>query len=505
MVFSSLIFLYAFLPLSLLAYALCRSLKAKNVCLLFFSLIFYTWGEPKYILLLLAMSFFDWLLALQIQRTEKTEKKKRKLLVTAACVINLLLIGVFKYGKMFARTFGVMPPFIARLTLPLGISFYTFQLLSYVIDVYRGEAEAQKEYWHVLLFAALFHQCIAGPIVRYKTIAHELFVERDAWPDMARGCFRFSLGLAKKVILANACGAFADGLILSDTTLADPALLAENIRALSSLSVLGTWSALIVATLQMYFDFSAYSDMAIGMGQMLGLHYPENFNYPYLAKTANEYWRRWHMTLGQWFRDYLYYPLTFGPALKIRKFFTKKTNKKTGLFMQNLFTMFVIWACTGLWHGASWGYALWGLYWCFFMILEQSFLQKWLEKLPGVFSHVYLALLLIFSRVFFRFGNVAYSVAVFRSMFALNGNAFTDFTTNTMLINNVFVICFCLIATTPLIRNLLVRAREKMQAAPFTAALARTVEYGLIPVGLLLLSTAALVGGSYNPFLYYRF
>jgi len=505
MVFSSLIFLYAFLPISLVSYWLCKGLKAKNICLLIFSLIFYTWGEPKYILLLMFMSFVDWFIALRIQRHDKKEVKVRKAWLTAAVVVNLALIGIFKYSKMICGTFGYIPDFVANITLPLGISFYTFQLISYVIDVYRGEAPAQKEYWHVLLFAALFHQCIAGPIVRYKLISHELFEERNSYPDMANGCLRLSVGLAKKVILANACGAFADSLILSDTALGNTALFAENITALSSVSVLGTWLGLLVATLQMYFDFSAYSDMAIGMGMMVGLHYPENFNYPYLAKTANEYWRRWHMTLGQWFRDYLYYPLTMGPAIKLRKLVTKKINRKTGIFMQNLFTMVVIWGCTGLWHGGSWSYAVWGLYWCFFMILEQSFLQRWLEKLPGVFGHLYLALILLFSRTFFRFGDIKYSVVVLRSMFGLNGNAFVNFTSITYLKNNLFLLIFCLVAVTPLIKNVLLKARDVMSKNGFTAAIAGFVGYGIIPVTLLLLSTAALVGAQYNPFLYFRF
>ena len=505
MVFSSLIFLYAFLPLCLLAYALCHNLKAKNICLLVFSIIFYTWGEPKYILLLIAMSFFDWLFAMLIQLTDKTDKKMRKRWLTLACIVNLGLIGLFKYGRMLFATVGYVPEFVENLTLPLGISFYTFQLLSYVIDVYRGEAEAQREYWHVLLFAALYHQCIAGPIVRYKTIANELFITRDDKAELARGCFRFSLGLAKKVLLANTFGALANNLLLADTVLSDPALLSANISALSTVSIAGTWLGLIVATLQMYYDFSAYSEMAIGLGLMVGLHYPENFNYPYIAKTATEYWRRWHMTLGQWFRDYLYYPLTLGPAMKIRKFFTKKSGRKAGMFMQNLFTMLVIWSCTGLWHGAAWSYVLWGLYWCFFMLLEQSFLQKWLEKIPGVFSHLYLFMLLMLERTFFRFGDLRYSFTVVKSMFGLNGNSLSDFKSMTILQNNVFLIVFGILAATPLIKNLACLVKGHMLRNPVGTKAEGLIENAIIPIILLVLSTAALVGASYNPFLYYRF
>jgi len=505
MVFSSLLFLYAFLPLNLLAYVLCRSLKAKNICLLLFSLVFYAWGEPKYILLLMAMSFFDWLFALQIERLDKKEKKRRKMWVVLACVVNLGLIGFFKYGKMFASVFGEPPAFIANVSLPLGISFYTFQLLSYVIDVYRGEAPAQKKYWHVLLFAALFHQCIAGPIVRYKLIAAELFEGRDVCPDMGRGVVRFCIGLAKKVILANACGLVADTLILSDTVLSDPALVAANVAALSQTSVLGLWAGLLVSAIQVYFDFSAYSDMAIGMGMMMGIHYPENFNYPYMAKSAGEYWRRWHITLGQWFRDYLYYPLTLGPALKLRKFCTKRWNRKTGLFMQSLFTMFVIWSCTGLWHGASWNYALWGIYWFVFMFLEQNFLLRWLEKLPGFVSHIYLVLLLVFSRVIFRFEGLQYTMPVIRGLFGLNDNPLSDFEVTTLLQNNMFILAFCVLAATPVLRNCVRWIQKKTEGRAVLARCFDVVQYGVFPIFLLLLSTAALVGSSYNPFLYYRF
>lgn len=505
MVFSSLFFLFAFLPLSLICYTFCKTLKAQNICLLIFSLVFYAWGEPKYVLLLMVMAFFDWFFALQIQRTDKKDNKKRRLWVTLACVVDVGLIGFFKYGKMFASVFGTPPAFIANIALPIGISFYTFQLLSYVIDVYRGEAPAQEEYWHVLLFAALFHQCIAGPIVRYKLIAEELFVERNPYKDMGLGCVRFTVGLAKKVILANALGSIADTLLITTSELADSANIAANIAKLSSTSAAGLWVGLLASVVQVYFDFSAYSDMAIGMGMMLGFHYPENFNYPYLAKTAGEYWRRWHMTLGQWFRDYLYYPLTLGPAMKFRRIVQKYTNRKTGMFFQNLFTMLVIWSCTGLWHGASWSYVLWGLYWCLFMLLEQLFFQKWLEKLPSVFSHIYLMMLLIFSRVIFRFENLQYSLAVLKSMFCANGNMFIDFTTLTLIKNNLFILIFCTFAATPVIKNSALWVKGKLDSCQSMRALSGVLSYAAVPILLLLISTAALVGSSYNPFLYYRF
>ena len=331
MVFSSLIFLYAFLPLSLAVYALCRSLRAKNISLLVFSLIFYAWGEPVYVLLLMTMALFDWYFSLRVQRARR-EEKNAKLWVTLACVVNLGLIGFFKYAGMVCSIFGDVPAFVQRIALPLGISFYTFQLLSYVVDVYRGDAEAQDKYWHVLLYAALFHQCIAGPIVRYKTIAEELFHDRDETADRARGCTRFAVGLAKKTVLANACGALADSLLLTDAAIGSAAQLADNLAALSNKPALALWVGMIAYAFQIYFDFSAYSDMAIGMGQMIGLHYLENFNYPYISRTATEFWRRWHMSLGTFFRDYVYIPLGGNRKGRARTFLN----------------LFIVWALTGL-------------------------------------------------------------------------------------------------------------------------------------------------------------
>ena len=261
MVFSSLIFLYAFLPLSLLCYRLCRSLRAKNIALLVFSLIFYTWGEPKYVLLLMFMALADWFCALHIEAAETVFGKK--LWLTLATVTDLGLIGFFKYSGLICSVFGAVPEWISRIALPIGISFYTFQLLTYVIDVYRGDAKAEKAYWHVLLYAALFHQCIAGPIVRYNSIAGELFTARDGSGELTEGIRRFACGLAKKALLANPCGALADTLLLSESTAGNAAAFAENLSYLQNVTVLGAWTGMAAFMLQIYLDFSAYSDMAI--------------------------------------------------------------------------------------------------------------------------------------------------------------------------------------------------------------------------------------------------
>ena len=481
MVFSSLLFLYAFLPLSLIAYHFCRGLRAKNISLLLFSLLFYAWGEPKYVFLLMFMALADWFCALRIEGAEgKTQKKIWLLLAT---VVDLGLIGFFKYSGLICSVFGPVPEWVSRIALPIGISFYTFQLLTYVVDVYRGEAPAQKRYWEVLLYAALFHQCIAGPIVRYKSIADELFVARSGADESHEGVLRFSVGLAKKAMLANPCGALADTLLLPSAAASDPALLAENLANLRNLTVLGAWLGAAAFMLQIYLDFSAYSDMAIGMGKMLGLHYPENFNYPYTARSVTEFWRRWHMSLSGFFRDYVYIPLggnRCGPARRI-------------------FNLFVVWALTGLWHGASWNFVLWGLYYFVFLVLEKSFLQKPLEKLP-VLSNLYLLLVVFWGWILFHFTDVRLGWTVFAGLFGANGNAASDFVTRTLLENKLFLLSASVLACTPIARKLGERLERRFPGERF--ALFR---YCVIPVLLLLLSTCALVGESYNPFLYFQF
>lgn len=492
MVFSSLIFLYAFLPLSLAVYTLCRSLRAKNISLLVFSLIFYAWGEPVYVLLLMAMALFDWYFALRVQRAQR-EEKNAKLWVALACVVNLGLIGFFKYAGMVCSIFGDVPAFVQHIALPLGISFYTFQLLSYVVDVYRGDAEAQDKYWHVLLYAALFHQCIAGPIVRYKTIAKELFDGRDETTDRARGCTRFAVGLAKKTVLANACGALADSLLLTDAAIGSASQLAENLAALSNTPALALWIGMIAYAFQIYFDFSAYSDMAIGMGQMIGLHYLENFNYPYISRTATEFWRRWHMSLGTFFRDYVYIPLGGNRKGRARAFLN----------------LFIVWALTGLWHGASWNFVLWGLYYFVLLMLDRLFWQKLLDKLPkavsAILSHITLPLAVLFGWVLFKFTSLPLAAAVVRGMFCGNGNAFTSFTVTAEIKSHMYLLIFCAAAATPVFSYLAKRWERAGEGSTLAQKSYSVAAYGVAPVLLLLLSTACLVGNSFNPFLYFRF
>ncbi len=486
MVFSSLVFLYAFFPLSLLAYALFRSQRAKNAALLVFSLIFYAWGEPVYVFLLMFMALCSWLCALGISRVEN--RTRAKLWVAVAAVIDIALIGFFKYAGMFCGVLGAVPDFVTRIALPIGISFYTFQLLTYVVDVYRGDAAAQKSYWNVLLYASLFHQCIAGPIVRYKTIGNELFGDTRRQHDWAGGISRFAIGLGKKVLLANPCGALADSLLLSDKTLADGLLFAQNMDKLGTMPVLGLWLGVIAYALQIYLDFSAYSDMAIGMGRMLGLHYPENFKYPYISRSVTEFWRRWHISLGTFFRDYVYIPLGGNRCGKLRW----------------VFNTLVVWALTGLWHGASWNFVLWGL-WCFvFMMIEKAFLGKLLKKLP-VLSNLYLLFVSCLGWVIFRFTNMQLGGTVLSGLFGLGGNPLSDFYTLTTLKNNVWLLLVCILACTPLPAMLGKRISARLKNRPLGHGVCDAVQYAVLPVALLLLSTAALVAGSYNPFIYFQF
>ena len=487
MVFSSLLFLYAFLPACLLAYWLCPTMKAKNVCLLVFSLVFYAWGEPRYVLLLAGMAFFDWLFALGVARARREGCRGRGWLILA-CAVDLGLIGFFKYSGMICSLFGEPPAFVKNIGLPLGISFYTFQLLTYVTDVYRGEAKAQRRYWHVLLYAALFHQCIAGPIVRYGSIADELFKSRRDGVEISEGVLRFAVGLGKKTMLANPCGALADSMLLTDALIGDGSRLAANLAALTSRSALGLWLGMLAFSLQIYFDFSAYSDMAIGMGKMLGLHYPENFDHPYVAKSATEFWRRWHMSLGTFFRDYVYIPLGGSRGSKAR----------------TAWNLLVVWALTGLWHGANWTFVLWGLYWFVFAAAERFVFRGVARRTPralnAVAGHLYLPLIALLGWVLFKFTDLSLAGAVFRGLLGLNGNALADFSSRIALKNNLYFLIFCLVAVTPLWQKLIFRPREELRSR-----LGQIAVYGILPAALLLLSTAALVGNSYNPFLYFKF
>ncbi len=489
MVFSSLFFVFFFLPLNLCIYYCTKSTPVRNVIMLVFSLVFYAWGEPKYVLLLVAMSLADWLLSLVAGKRRGILTSK--LAVIAACVVDLGLLGVFKYGTFFQENLQAVtghPSVITRIILPIGISFYTFQLLTYVVDVYRGEVEAERNFFNVLLYASLFHQCVAGPIVRYRDIAREISCRNINASDMAEGIIRFAAGLAKKSLLANSCGAMADMLLLSDSAVTDPSLLNQNIQILSSRPASALWLGMLFYALQIYLDFSAYSDMAIGMGRMTGFHYKENFNYPYCSRSISEFWRRWHISLGSFFRDYVYIPLG---------------GNRKGSF-RTVFNLLVTWLLTGFWHGASWNYVLWGLYYFIFIAIEKLFLGKLLDKTPSIFSRLYTLAVVFFGWVLFKFESMPLMLTVLRGMFCANANSFTSYEANIMFKSNIFLIAVAVIACLPVAKFIKGLLKSFYAKGGFAAGLS-TVCGAVYPCAMLLLSTTALVGNSYNPFLYFQF
>ena len=463
-----------------------KGINGKNIVLLIFSLLFYTWGEPVYVLLLLFMTFWDWFSALLIEKTETEAKKKFWLIVSV--IVNLGLIGYFKYtGFILSNIQSIFgfPEIIPKIALPIGISFYTFQLLSYVIDVYRKEVPAQKNFFWLLLYSSLFYQCIAGPIVRYSDVQREINERKVNLPEVSMGVTRFVGGLGKKALIANVCGSLADQLLVSDALMSSS--FESAIAELSSRSAIGLWFGVLFYSLQIYLDFSAYSDMAIGMGLMVGFHFKENFNYPYIAKSVTDFWRRWHISLSSFFRDYVYIPLGGNRKGKFNTY-------------RNLF---VVWLLTGLWHGASWNFVLWGLFFFVFLVIEKIALLKILEKVPAFFSHAYLLIVVFFGWILFRFSDFRYIPVVIKGLFGLNGNAFIDFETKTLLIGNIIFIIVAIFSVTPIVKRFSI-ACQNSEKGSFPSVLYKVLSV-ILPLGILFLSTLALVGDSYNPFLYFQF
>lgn len=460
MLFSSISFLYYFLPAVLVVYfAVPRGLK--NGVLLLASLVFYGWGEPKYVLLMAAAILAFYLYGLAIGRIKSRRGQKGWL--TAAVVTGILLLTVFKYADFFIGSFaavtGLSLPLL-NLALPIGISFYTFQCMSYVVDVYRGDARPQKNLIHFGAYVALFPQLIAGPIVRYVDIARELEARRTTWENVLAGARRFLIGLSKKILLANQLG-----------------LLTEIFRDSAEKSVLFCWMYAIAFALHIYFDFSGYSDMAIGLGRIFGFHFQENFNYPYLSKSVAEFWRRWHMSLGTWFRDYVYIPLGGSRVSRLRW----------------VFNILTVWMLTGLWHGASWNFVVWGLLFAALLLIEKS--VPVLQKLPGALRHGYVLFCVVISFVIFNAADLAQAGQDLAGMFGLGGLPLA--TAETLYYLRSYAVIFLLgfVGATPLPKALAARLPDKLAAVLEPAAL----------TGLLLVCTAYLVDGSFNPFLYFRF
>ena len=461
MLFSGIPFLFYFLPAVIILYFLVPRML-KNTVLLLASLVFYAWGEPKYVFLMIGTIILFYLCGLAIEKASRPNEKKLWLIISV--VVSLSLLGVFKYADFFIGSFnaatGLSIPFL-RLALPIGISFYTFQCLSYTIDVYRGNTSAQKNPLVFATYVALFPQLIAGPIVRYTDVARELEDRQHSREAFYLGLRRFIIGLSKKILLANHFGE-----------------LTELFRQSGEKSVVFYWMYAIAFTLHIYFDFSGYSDMAIGLGQIFGFRFPENFNYPYLSKSITEFWRRWHMTLGGWFRDYVYIPLGGNRVSKSRW----------------VLNVLIVWSLTGLWHGAAWNFVLWGLLYASFLLLER--LVPGIEKLPGTLKHIYVMLIVILGFVLFNATSLSQALGDIGGMFGLGRVPFVNGNTLYHLRSYGLLFIAGVIGATPLLRN----GTQKICVKTTYAVIEP-----LVLTALLLLCTAYLVDGSFNPFLYFRF
>ena len=473
MVFSDLFFLFAFIPAFAICYLLAGlwrgGLGARNIILVIFSLIFYAWGEPVYVLLMLYSVLLNYLSGLAIGKTQGTG---RRWALIMGLVCNLLILGTFKYLGFFVQTLcsigiNVSAPTIA---LPIGISFYTFQSISYLIDVYRNESPVQKRFRDLLLYISMFPQLIAGPIVRYGTIAHEIHNRQVTANDLADGIYRFLRGLGKKVILANQLSELSSQFLANE---------------LNDLTTTGAWLGIVAFTLQIYFDFSGYSDMAIGLGRCLGFHFNENFRHPYCCNSITDFWRRWHISLGSFFRDYVYIPMG-------------------GNRSHQALNILVVWFLTGMWHGASWNFIIWGVYFGIIVMLEKYTLLRIINKVPAVFLHIYSLLLVVIGWGIFYFDDFSQMTVFFQRFFG-QAETFHDFLTTSAITDNFWMWVLALLFCMP------VRSTSARLLARIThegSNLHQTLKFSVrlaVSLLMLILSVALLVGATNNAFIYTRF
>ena len=469
MLFSSTTFLFAFLPIVLITYYIVPRIT-RNLVLFIFSLVFYAWGEPVYIVLMIASTIVAYITGLLADKQRKNAKKYTPLIAMIGAVVwNIGLLLFFKYTDFFIGAansiFGTQIKTLG-LALPIGISFYSFQTLSYVIDVYKGEVRSQKNFLDLATYVALFPQLIAGPIVRYIDVAEQLKKRNESIEHFAQGVWRFSIGLGKKVILANTIGELFDTISNS---------------AQSELSVAASWLGIIAYTFQIYFDFSGYSDMAIGLGKIFGFTYCENFNYPYISKSATEFWRRWHMSLGSFFRDYVYIPLG--------------GNRK-----RQLLNIFVVWFLTGFWHGASWNFIIWGLYFGTIIYLEKKVFFKFTKKLPQVIQWFFAMIVIMVGWAIFYYVDLNSLGTFLKALVGLNNNPLYSDTLPITFMSNVTFVVLCIIASTPVPKMLF----QKLNDNKVVNGNLDFVQI-IFNVSLIFCIISMLVGESYNPFLYYRF
>ena len=486
MIFADLFFLYVFIPLLILFYGIAyfadkRKISksggsltvcntAQNAVLVVFSLIFYAWGEPVYILLMMASITINFFIGKAIDVSQ--DKKSKKALIIGVAV-NILFIAVFKYMGFFVRTinaFGTNIP-EPKIALPIGISFYTFQAISYIADVYNGSIRAQKKYRNLLLYIAMFPQLIAGPIVRYTTIENEIENRKITLTDLSEGIFRFIIGLAKKVLLANQFAAI--------TT----AILDSNV---SDISLCGSWIGLITFSMQIYFDFSGYSDMAIGRGRCLGFHFNENFNYPYISRSITEFWRRWHISLGSLFRDYVYIPMG--------------GNKK-----HQVLNILVVWFLTGMWHGASWNFIVWGLYFGAIIMLEKYVIFKAKKPLFSWIQHLYSLFFIVFGWAIFYFSDFSKLGKFIMTLFGFGNGGVTDIVSTNELTSNIYLLIIGIICCMPVSKYIKKYFDTAMNKSNKMPALATNIVKIAVSYWLLHTSTVMLIGESIQSFFYFRF
>ena len=463
MLFTSISFLYYFLPIVIILYFIVPK-KFKNFILFLSSIFFYFCGEPIYTFLMIGEIFIAYVGARYL------EKNRKKSILVSLLTIHIGALGLFKYSDFtinnINQIFGSKIPLL-KLALPIGISFYTFQIISYVVDVYRGKVKAQKSFLKLATYVSLFPQLIAGPIVRYETIEKELDSRTSNFENFAYGVRRFVIGLGKKVLIANMLGELCD--VFSTT---------------NEKSILFYWIFAISYSLQIYFDFSAYSDMAIGLGRMFGFHFLENFNYPYISKSITEFWRRWHMSLSSWFRDYVYIPLG-------------GNRKKTIILVRNIF---IVWALTGIWHGANWTFVIWGLMFGIMLIIEKLFLTKHLEKMPSILQRIYVLFTVMISFIIFNANSIGEAWNNIIGLFGANGESLINASTVYYLKSYLVVLVIAIIGSTPLLKNIIEKLKTKTNANKIINLLEP-----IAMASILIIVTAYLVDNSYNPFLYFRF
>jgi len=471
MVFSSLLFLFRFLPAVLAAYYILPK-KCRNLVLFTCSLVFYAWGEPVYIVLILFSTMTDYLVGIAVSYyKERGLQKKAFVGVLCSAVINLSVLGFFKYAGFFAeninRLAGTALP-VVKVALPVGISFYTFQTMSYTIDVYRNDAKAQKDFIAFGTYVAMFPQLVAGPVVRYKTVAEQLKDRRESVGLFYNGIFRFITGLGKKVLIANQMGMLWEEISAMDT---------------GGLAAATAWLGVLAFTFQIYFDFSGYSDMAIGLGAMFGFTFPENFDYPYESKSITEFWRRWHISLGTWFREYVYIPLGGNRKGMCRQFIN----------------IAIVWLLTGLWHGASWNFVIWGVYYGILLVMEKLFWNRLLVKLPIVVRHIYTMAAVIFGWSIFAWQDMADGTAFMKTMFMQAGAGFVNTQTWYMICSYLVLLIIAAVFSLSLPKRIVL---ERL----FPKGTVSREMAGIVFVAAITAACIAmLVNSSYNPFLYFRF